>query len=1077
MSDRKILIADYNTRELQRLQKLFEDSGYAVATVLDGKAALDKFAEWHPDAVLLSAMLSKVNGFDACRQIKESEAGKNIPVVIATSVYKGEKYRLKALHENHASDFIEKPVEDSTLLEVVRRVSGETTGILIKPSAPPPVPPAAPKAAPRPVAAAAPAPAPSVSSKEVPTPKAPPVPASADDVDALLREEVSASLATARATAPAPRAEDNLDKLLSDTLSGIGLNLDLKVQAPPQTPPVRSGVSLQPDSGEMRMQELESLASPPKTPGQAAVESLLGSFDTDLERKLSDTLSGVGLTDNSFETSRDLLPPPVHDEGPEEEGVQFGDYLLVEKIGHGGMAELYRAKKRGAQGFQKILAIKRILPNLSDNEELVTMFIDEAKIAAQLTHQNIANIFDFGEIDGSYYIAMEYVDGFDLKKVLSRAKEYSIRPAHKLAALIALQICAGLDYAHHKKDFKHRDLHIVHRDVSPQNIILSREGEVKLVDFGISKAESKIHHTVKGALKGKLLYMSPEQAWGKKVDKRSDIYSLGIVLAEMVTGKVLFEDSSEFDVLEKVRSGRIPVLESELGNIPPRIKAIIDKALQIEASNRYLSAAEMAKELRDYLNVGGAVPAGEDLASFLHRLFPDDFGLGQAEVANLRFEQFDEPMAAAGVVKAMSKDTVLLEKEDLADLDSLVRGEGEPTALISSPSQRSNATTVVAPVEEIIYEDEAVAEVSPKPAPQKAAPAKPEPPRPEPKPEPRSGAGQAPEKRGEVKAPPKAEPKAAKPEPKAPAPESKPKPTPVPPPTPEVAPRPSVPTPASSTPTFGMAPAKPSGGISKPMILAGIGGVVVVGVLAMVFFGGGKDKTQPVIPAPTSAPEAVTPSSIPAVSPAAEASKPAAEPAKTAVTPPVAEKVKPTPAPRPTPVAPAQQPPRTAAKPPQAFIQAQAGAPAAMPGTASPKPAGPAPAPLPVREEPKRPQAAQPKAVTADLGGEMKMTLGEEKVQYGAVVSESDREVRAARPIRTDLRKPAGVSQSGRVICRVLISPEGDVEKVVVISADNDRSKQLFGRHAEEALKRWKYQPAEKNGVKVRVWKTVPLVF
>src|SRR5262249_41816754 len=207
---------------------------------------------------------------------------------------------------------------------------------------------------------------------------------------------------------------------------------------------------------------------------------------------------------------------------------RFGQYEILERIAAGGMAELYKAKRTGVEGFQKIVAIKKILPHLADDEAFVTMFADEAKLAAQLNHPNIIHIYDLGKIQaGGYFIAMEYVDGRDLRAIETSASELGVPFPVPLAVYVASKVASALDYAHRRRDAESNDLNIVHRDVSPQNILISYEGDIKLCDFGIAKATSKASRTQSGALKGKIQYMSPEQAWGKPIDRRSDLFSLG----------------------------------------------------------------------------------------------------------------------------------------------------------------------------------------------------------------------------------------------------------------------------------------------------------------------------------------------------------------------------------------------------------------------------------------------------------------------------------------------------------------------------------------------------------------------
>src|SRR6185369_13057166 len=228
--------------------------------------------------------------------------------------------------------------------------------------------------------------------------------------------------------------------------------------------------------------------------------------------------------------------------------------------------------------FQKTVAIKKILPHLTDNSEFVGMFIDEAKLAAQLSHPNIIHIYDLGKIGRDFYIAMEYVEGKDLRSILNAAKRKGMSLPMGLALLIAARLASALDYAHRKRDFDNREMGLVHRDVSPQNVLITFEGDIKLCDFGIAKAVSKANQTQMGALKGKLQYMSPEQAWGRPVDARSDLFSLGAVLFEMLTGDRLFSGESEMSVLESVRQGRTRSPRDVDPSIPADVDEIVARA-------------------------------------------------------------------------------------------------------------------------------------------------------------------------------------------------------------------------------------------------------------------------------------------------------------------------------------------------------------------------------------------------------------------------------------------------------------------------------------------------------------------
>ncbi len=299
----------------------------------------------------------------------------------------------------------------------------------------------------------------------------------------------------------------------------------------------------------------------------------------------------------------------------------YGPYRLLDRIAVGGMAEVFKAKRSGVEGFEKIVAMKRILPHLSDNKEFVDMFVDEAKMVAGLTHPSIVQIFDLGRIDKSYYIAMEYVHGRDLRTILKRAKEKGLRMPLDLCLRVAGQVCSALEYAHRKKDDRGRPMEIVHRDVSPQNILISFEGQVKLTDFGIAKAATKASSTDRGALRGKLLYMSPEQAWGKAMDRRSDLFSLGIVLYEMITDqKPFLGGGTEMSILEMVRQCRVEPPRKVNSRVPGSLDSVVMKALARDPDERFQDAGEMHRALDKVLS-DRQPPAASDLARFVEVLF------------------------------------------------------------------------------------------------------------------------------------------------------------------------------------------------------------------------------------------------------------------------------------------------------------------------------------------------------------------------------------------------------------------------------------------------------------------------
>jgi eukaryotic-like serine/threonine-protein kinase len=286
------------------------------------------------------------------------------------------------------------------------------------------------------------------------------------------------------------------------------------------------------------------------------------------------------------------------------------------------MAEVFKAKREGVEGFEKIVAVKRILPHLSENKEFLDMFVDEAKMVAGLAHPNIVQIFDLGRIEKSYYIAMEYVHGRDLRSILRRAREKDVRLPLELAVLVVSKVCSALEFAHRKKDERGRAMLIVHRDVSPQNILISFEGDVKLTDFGIAKAATKASITDSGALRGKLLYMSPEQAWGKPMDRRSDLFSLGVVLYEMVTDHRPFLGSTDMSILEMVRECQVAKPSTLNPRLPERLESVIMMALARDPDDRYQDAAEMYRDLEAVMHEGTPLPSGA-IARFLESLFDD----------------------------------------------------------------------------------------------------------------------------------------------------------------------------------------------------------------------------------------------------------------------------------------------------------------------------------------------------------------------------------------------------------------------------------------------------------------------
>ena len=318
------------------------------------------------------------------------------------------------------------------------------------------------------------------------------------------------------------------------------------------------------------------------------------------------------------------------------------------------MAELYQAKITSVEGFEKHVAIKKILPNLTQDKNLVHMFIDEAKLAAMLTHQNIVQIYDLGSIDGAYFIAMEYIRGKDLRIIDNKSKEKRLPIPLEHALYITSRICSGLDYSHNLQDFQGNPLKLIHRDISPQNILVTYEGEVKIVDFGIAKATKKTSDTREGLIKGKVAYMSPEQASGKTIDHRSDIFSTGILLWEMVTAERMFEDS-DLKVLDRVRKADFLSAETIVADLPAEVSGILSKALARASTRRYKSCAAMLADLEECLSSFAVRPSAEGLSQYMKALFAEEIAAEASALkrAEIQHSSLKEETVSEGKTKTL----------------------------------------------------------------------------------------------------------------------------------------------------------------------------------------------------------------------------------------------------------------------------------------------------------------------------------------------------------------------------------------------------------------------------------------
>ncbi|MEO8379661.1 MAG: TonB family protein [Acidobacteriota bacterium] len=621
-----ILVVEYEPRYTDRVKQALSGQPFQPTFAKDGEEAMRALDGEQPRLIVLSSVVPKISTTELIRAIRGRKPLQDTPILLTVSGYNGKSPKQDAQRVG-ASDILPKPYTETEFLGKIHQMLGGEGTVVTK-----------------------------LTSTEI------------------FGDLVDDEKPRAKTQSGGERGMGNVDKMLSDTLAGMMPQKKVR-EAAPAVPPAPAPAASQ-------------------NPAQAKPRTV----SADLDKMLSDTLSGARRT-NTGTTPRPNVPPPPAAPAPppaappaaaprppgqgdrfntakmpafvppaeepdrvplsqpvfpqpvpptpkveEEEvvdGVKFGQYALIEKIATGGMAEVWKARMRGVEGFQKTVAIKKILPHLSDNQDFIEMFVDEAKLAAQLNHNNIIHIYDLGKIQTSYYIAMEYIDGFDLKTILRKGEDRSHPMTVELALFVASKLASALDYAHRKKDFEDREMGLVHRDVSPQNVLVSQEGDIKLCDFGIAKAASKASHTQAGALKGKLQYMSPEQAWGRSIDRRSDIFALATVLFEMLTNRKLFTGDNELSILEQVREARVQPPSLYNDEVTPDIDKVVIKALQKDPANRYQTAGEMARDLDAILYSFKPTPTSADLAIYMHRLSTPETEMFESETV------FDTPMPAA----------------------------------------------------------------------------------------------------------------------------------------------------------------------------------------------------------------------------------------------------------------------------------------------------------------------------------------------------------------------------------------------------------------------------------------------
>ncbi len=363
----------------------------------------------------------------------------------------------------------------------------------------------------------------------------------------------------------------------------------------------------------------------------------------------------------------------------------YGKYFLIKKLAEGGMAEIFLAKQLGVEGFEKNVVIKRMLPHLSAASDFVSMFLDEARLAASLTHSNIVQISDLGFADGCYFICMEYLAGEDLATVLRTEKRRGHQAPVGTLLRVFTEASIGLHFAHEAVDPKGVPMRLVHRDISPSNIFVTYGGQVKVLDFGIAKAESRVTTTSAGVVKGKYQYMSPEQARGDSIDRRSDIFSLGVSLYEALTGVRPFARDTDLAVLKAVLSGEYQPLRGLRPDLPLEVEQIVVKAMAQEPEHRYPSALAFAQDIERYVGATTSSSGGQALTLFMTALFGPD-----RVKSKMRIESLDE-LANRGVdIPGRTNPLAIKTKVDdfKIDISERTNAIGAPLTVQTAQSRR-----------------------------------------------------------------------------------------------------------------------------------------------------------------------------------------------------------------------------------------------------------------------------------------------------------------------------------------------------------------------------------------------------
>ncbi len=719
---KNVLLVEYDDKTIQSVKAMLDGPSFEVFVAADSEVAKKILSQRQVDILITAALLPRHHGFELSQWVAQHYPQTRI--IIISGIYRASEYRNQAIGQFRADDFFEKPLEGAAFKARVLELLGlreedlapsegsSTTKLkpILDQAAPPPLEELIAEEnkltsedifgdiieridTPQfeiklddaePQAAVEPPPAPRPPAQpQLPVERAEPedipltVSHERDDFATMTLPVEDLQIEKSPEPPAAPETKEHEPVQLEAPFQiESSIEEPLQQAPPPEAIPVITPEPAKTAGRKTRDLDLDNLLQDIKDKTDAGKYRKL---EEDISRRFEETLSGLGLKTPetlrkapSAEAPQPAVPekkaeeikPPAQEKGeappektapeknepvgitgqktvepdPEQNGTlpekiepanQVGDYILLDMIARGGMAEIYKAKKKGVKGFEKVIAIKKILSSYGEDEKYIEMFVDEAKIAAQLSHPNIVQIHDLGKKDSYYFIAMEYVEGKDLRRILNRLNEKNRRLPEELSLYITMQMLEALNYAHRATDAMGNRLEIVHRDISPPNIMISYPGDVKLTDFGVSKAAIKMHQTLAGALKGKVLYMSPEQARGEKsIDQRADIYSVGLILFELITGKKLYlaaADYSEMEVLSRVQKGEVIAPSEISGDIDPDLEAIIMKAVNKDREDRYRDAAEMLSALDEYQRTHFSAAAGSThLGHFMVSLFSDE---------------------------------------------------------------------------------------------------------------------------------------------------------------------------------------------------------------------------------------------------------------------------------------------------------------------------------------------------------------------------------------------------------------------------------------------------------------------